>query len=90
MDFFWLVWRLLISKDKYLQKILIVYLIYLVLNVISIYYLGDSLLIQVLDLTGADIYNMVPGVRCPTCAANGEESIVIRGRNCPRCGTECN
>ncbi|KAK3380978.1 hypothetical protein B0H63DRAFT_474699 [Podospora didyma] len=30
---------------------------------------------------------MLPGVRCPTCAANGEEVWVIPGRNCGYCRT---
>ncbi|TVY82045.1 hypothetical protein LSUE1_G006356 [Lachnellula suecica] len=29
------------------------------------------------------------GVRCPTCAANGQESWVIPGRACGYCGTGC-
>ncbi|TVY54298.1 hypothetical protein LCER1_G003375 [Lachnellula cervina] len=29
------------------------------------------------------------GVRCPTCAANGQESWVIPGRACGYCGTSC-
>jgi len=35
--------------------------------------------------------NFLPmsGVRCPTCAANGQESWVIPGKNCPVCGTGC-
>ncbi|PSS14873.1 hypothetical protein M430DRAFT_35733 [Amorphotheca resinae ATCC 22711] len=29
------------------------------------------------------------GVRCPTCAANGQEVWVIPGKACPYCGTNC-
>ncbi|TPX10734.1 uncharacterized protein E0L32_008303 [Thyridium curvatum] len=31
----------------------------------------------------------IPGVRCPTCAANGTEVWVIPGRACGYCGTPC-
>ncbi|KAJ9133495.1 hypothetical protein NKR19_g9016 [Coniochaeta hoffmannii] len=31
----------------------------------------------------------LPGVRCPTCAANGQEVWVIPGRACGNCGTPC-
>ena len=31
----------------------------------------------------------LPGVRCPTCAANGLEIWVIPGRACGNCGTPC-
>ncbi|RKU45439.1 hypothetical protein DL546_007035 [Coniochaeta pulveracea] len=31
----------------------------------------------------------LPGVRCPTCAANGQEVWVIPGRACSNCGTPC-
>ncbi|ROW10111.1 hypothetical protein VMCG_01817 [Cytospora schulzeri] len=31
----------------------------------------------------------LPGVRCPTCAANGNEVWVIPGRACGNCGTPC-
>ncbi|KAK3366989.1 hypothetical protein B0T24DRAFT_535291, partial [Lasiosphaeria ovina] len=31
----------------------------------------------------------LPGVRCPTCASNGQEVWVIRGRACGHCGTAC-
>ncbi|KAK5657968.1 hypothetical protein OQA88_2521 [Cercophora sp. LCS_1] len=31
--------------------------------------------------------HMLPGVRCPTCAANGEEVWVIPGRACGYCRT---
>jgi ubiquinol-cytochrome c reductase cytochrome b subunit len=36
-------------------------------------------------------YTDVPmtGVKCPTCAANGQEVWVIPGRNCHYCGTPC-
>lgn len=29
------------------------------------------------------------GVRCPRCAENGVETIVLPGRHCPRCGQQC-
>ncbi|KAF8856136.1 hypothetical protein BDZ45DRAFT_675693 [Acephala macrosclerotiorum] len=29
------------------------------------------------------------GVRCPTCASNGQEVWVIPGRTCAYCGTHC-
>ncbi|CAD6444274.1 1a1f6f2b-6690-45eb-838a-800ed001885b [Sclerotinia trifoliorum] len=31
----------------------------------------------------------MPGVRCPTCLANGKEVWVIPGRACGACGTGC-
>jgi hypothetical protein len=31
----------------------------------------------------------MPGVKCPTCAANGKESWVIPGIGCGYCGTGC-
>ncbi|OBT65357.1 hypothetical protein VE03_06096 [Pseudogymnoascus sp. 23342-1-I1] len=31
----------------------------------------------------------IPGVKCPTCLANGIEVWVIRGKVCGNCGTEC-
>ncbi|KAL1866433.1 hypothetical protein VTK73DRAFT_4712 [Phialemonium thermophilum] len=31
----------------------------------------------------------LPGIRCPTCAANGQEVWVIPGRACGNCGTPC-
>ncbi|CCD34774.1 hypothetical protein BofuT4_P099630.1 [Botrytis cinerea T4] len=31
----------------------------------------------------------MPGVRCPTCLAKGEEVWVIPGRACGACGTGC-
>jgi hypothetical protein len=65
-----------------MHKILIVYLIYLILNCLSIYFLGDSLFVLA-SIYIDNIYHMIPGVRCSTCAANGEESIVINGRTCP-------
>jgi hypothetical protein len=38
--------------------------------------------------TDTDIMQMT-GVRCPTCAANGQEVWVIPGRACAYCGTHC-
>lgn len=32
----------------------------------------------------------MPGVRCPTCAANGSEVWVIPGKRCHVCDTMCN
>ncbi|KAL1975154.1 hypothetical protein VTN31DRAFT_3546 [Thermomyces dupontii] len=32
----------------------------------------------------------MPGVRCPTCEAQGIETWVIQGQNCHVCGTACN
>ena len=31
----------------------------------------------------------MPGVRCPTCAANGQEVWVLPGKACAYCGTTC-
>ncbi|QSZ37427.1 hypothetical protein DSL72_009525 [Monilinia vaccinii-corymbosi] len=31
----------------------------------------------------------MPGVRCPTCLAKGQEVWVIPGRACGACGTGC-
>lgn len=31
----------------------------------------------------------IPCVRCPTCAENGTETFVIRGKLCPVCNTAC-
>ena len=35
------------------------------------------------------IDNHIPSVKCPTCAANGQEVWVIKGKVCSKCGTEC-
>ncbi|KAH8907790.1 hypothetical protein BR93DRAFT_926810 [Coniochaeta sp. PMI_546] len=35
------------------------------------------------------VAQQLPGVRCPTCAANGQETWVIPGRACGNCGTPC-
>ena len=32
---------------------------------------------------------MMPGVKCPGCAANDKETWVIPGKSCGVCGTEC-
>ncbi|AEO65144.1 uncharacterized protein THITE_33145 [Thermothielavioides terrestris NRRL 8126] len=32
---------------------------------------------------------LMPGVRCPTCASNGVEVWVLEGRRCAKCGTAC-
>jgi hypothetical protein len=34
-------------------------------------------------------YWQMAGVRCPTCAANGQEVWVIPGKACGYCGTYC-
>ncbi|CAG8948752.1 hypothetical protein HYFRA_00001873 [Hymenoscyphus fraxineus] len=38
---------------------------------------------------GVKVVPKMPGVRCPTCASNGQESWVIPGRQCGYCGTNC-
>ncbi|KAI1324893.1 hypothetical protein F5Y16DRAFT_379500 [Xylariaceae sp. FL0255] len=35
----------------------------------------------------ADMSGTAPGKRCPTCRAEGKESWVFSGRNCPICAT---
>ena len=63
----------------------------MVLNVLSIYILGDSILHLALESLGDNFYQKdysIPGVECPNCRANGETTIVIRGTVCPRCRME--
>ncbi|KUJ19143.1 uncharacterized protein LY89DRAFT_478685 [Mollisia scopiformis] len=44
-----------------------------------------------IDLTDGSSRNNYPfqGIKCPTCAANGQEVWVIPGRSCSYCGTNC-
>jgi len=35
------------------------------------------------------VKEVLPGVKCPTCEAKGITQWVIRGKVCPKCGTEC-
>lgn len=45
-------------------------------------------LIRIVMPTPIDYFQMA-GVRCPTCAANGQEVWVIPGKSCGHCGTAC-
>lgn len=55
------------------------------IKVVPVSELRPFLAREVLELT---IIQMT-GVRCPTCAANGQEVWVIPGRACAYCGTHC-
>ncbi|KAH7390206.1 hypothetical protein BKA64DRAFT_117225 [Cadophora sp. MPI-SDFR-AT-0126] len=41
--------------------------------------------VKVVPLTN----EQMPGVRCGTCAGNGQDVWVIPGKACPVCGTPC-
>ncbi|KAK0729743.1 hypothetical protein B0H67DRAFT_473902 [Lasiosphaeris hirsuta] len=50
---------------------------------------GDAVAICHVRADLTTICLQLPGVRCPTCAAKGNEVWVIPGRACGDCGTAC-
>jgi len=76
-------------KNKHMEKYILASLAYTIFSCIFFYYFGDSFIFA-LDTTSN--FSMedetIPGVICPTCEAEGIQTIVIRGRTCPKCRTE--
>lgn len=75
-------------KNKFMAKYVLFSFAYILISSILIYYFGDNFLFA-LDTSNefGNVDNTIPGVKCPVCAENGVETIVIRGRNCPICKT---
>lgn len=78
-------------------KILFAYLVFILLTFVFSYLVflssidldGELLYICVYNVDITDIDLPMSGVRCSTCAANGQESWVIPGKTCGYCGTGC-
>jgi len=71
------------SKLKYYTKVFLIITLALVLLCIAMFIFGGySLEMPIKDMP-------IPGVRCPTCAAKGQEVWVIPGKACGYCGTAC-
>lgn len=64
-----------------------VFIVGILLNLITLVTLNISLIDFISNASFMDI--PMSGVRCPTCAANGQEVWVIPGKNCAYCGTGC-
>ena len=48
------------------------------------------MMIMMINDSGSETRNQdIPYVKCPNCAANDIETLVIRGKLCPTCGTPC-
>ena len=56
-------------------------------NTFSEAYGGNVMFYDSLGLPEQDL--VMPGVKCPTCAARGIEQWVLPGKHCPRCSTAC-
>ena len=66
-----------------LASILFICILFIIFSKLGIYF--DLDLDTILQISERPM----TGVRCPTCAANGQESWVIPGRACGYCGTGC-
>ena len=66
-----------------LASILLICILFIIFSKLGIYF--DLDLDTILQISERPM----TGVRCPTCAANGQESWVIPGRACGYCGTGC-
>nr|YP_009663662.1 cytochrome c oxidase subunit 1 [Dactylella tenuis]QCW06815.1 cytochrome c oxidase subunit 1 [Dactylella tenuis] len=76
----------LINKYK---KHYIIISFFLTLFCCAFYYYYQTSIILLDNTGGLSMQDeTIPGVICPTCEANGVQTIVIRGRTCPKCKTE--
>lgn len=69
------------------NKVIILFTLALVL--IALFILFNDINFAIPGGDDGFITRPAPGVRCPTCAANGQEIWVLPGKACAYCGTTC-